>query len=118
MLGAGICALLSVGISHAQQISTNLIASKFLGANSCASSSCHGGGGQNQNQFLVWSLRDFHSQRPFATLTMARAKQIADILQIKDAATDARCTICHAPLHEVPESLRGKDFKVSEGVSC
>jgi hypothetical protein len=91
---------------------------KFLGANSCASSSCHGGGGQNQNQFLVWSLRDFHSQRPFATLTTARSKQIADALQIKDPAADTRCTSCHAPLHEVPSALRGSGFQVSEAVSC
>jgi hypothetical protein len=91
---------------------------KFLGANSCASSSCHGGGGHNQNQFLVWSLRDFHSQRPFATLTTARSKQIAEALQIKDPAADNRCTSCHAPLHEVPSILRGPSFQVSEGVSC
>jgi hypothetical protein len=91
---------------------------KFLGAASCASSGCHGGGGQNQNQFLVWSLRDFHSQRPFATLTTARSKQIADALQIKDPAADSRCTSCHAPLHEVPSALRGPGFQVSEAVSC
>jgi len=91
---------------------------KFLGANSCASSSCHGGGGANQNQFLVWSLKDFHSQRPSATLATARAKQIADALDIKDPTADARCTVCHAPLHEVPENLRGDNFKISEGVSC
>ena len=91
---------------------------KFLGANSCASSSCHGGGGVSQNQFLVWSLKDFHSQRPTATLTTARSKQIADALGIKDATVDARCTVCHAPLNAVPENLRGENFKVSEGVSC
>jgi hypothetical protein len=91
---------------------------KFLGANSCASTGCHGGGGHDQNQFLVWSLKDFHSQRPAATLTTARAKQIADALDIKDAMADARCTVCHAPLHEVPENLRGTNFQISEGVSC
>jgi hypothetical protein len=91
---------------------------KFLGANSCASASCHGGAGEKQNQFLVWSLKDFHSQRPAATLATARAKQIADALQIKDPTGDARCTVCHAPLHEVSENLRGEDFKISEGVSC
>ena len=91
---------------------------KFLGANSCASSSCHGGGGANQNQFLVWSLKDFHSQRPPATLATARSKQIADALNIKDATADARCTVCHSPLNGVPENLRGENFKVSEGVSC
>ncbi len=93
-------------------------AAKFLGANSCASASCHGGGGAQQNQFLVWSLKDFHSQRPAATLTTARAKQIADALDIKDPTDNARCTVCHAPLHEVPENLHGEDFKISEGVSC
>lgn len=91
---------------------------KYLGAASCASSGCHGGGGQDQNQFLVWSLRDFHSQRPFATLTTARSKQIADALQIKDAVADTRCTSCHAPLHEVPAALRAPEFRVSEAVSC
>ena len=35
-------------------------------------------------------LKDFHSQRPAATLTTARAKQIADALEIKDATADAR----------------------------
>ena len=91
---------------------------KFLGANSCASTGCHGGGGQAQNQFLVWSLKDFHSQRPAATLTTARAKQIADALDIKDATAEVRCTTCHAPLHEVPENLRGENFQGSEGGSC
>jgi hypothetical protein len=93
-------------------------AAKFLGANSCASASCHGGGGASQNQFLVWSLKDFHSQRPTATLVTARSKQIAEALGIKDATVDARCTVCHAPLNAVPETLRGENFKVSEGVSC
>lgn len=93
-------------------------AAKFLGANSCASASCHGGGGAQQNQFLVWSLKDFHSQCPPATLATARSKQIADALAIKDPTADARCTVCHAPLNSVPENLRGENFKMAEGVSC
>ena len=91
---------------------------KFLGAQSCASSGCHGGGGAKQNQVLTWSLKDFHSQRPTATLTTARSMQIAEALAIKDPTADARCTSCHAPLHEVPENLRGDTSKVSEGISC
>jgi hypothetical protein len=93
-------------------------AAKFLGANSCASSSCHGGGGANQNQFLVWSLQDFHSQRPVATLASARSKQIAEALQITDPAAAARCIACHAPLAGVPEDARGDNFQVRDGVSC
>jgi len=98
--------------------SSPLQPAKYLGAVSCASSGCHGGGGQHQNQFLVWSLRDFHSQRPFATLTTARSKQIADALRIKDPAIDNRCTSCHAPLHDVPSALRDSGFRVGEAVSC
>ena len=114
---AGIFFLATVHLQGREVISTN-DASKFLGAASCATSSCHGGGGQNQNQFLVWSLRDFHSQRPFATLTSARSKQIADALPIKDPTVDSRCTVCHAPLQELPEALRGEKLNSSEGVSC
>jgi hypothetical protein len=91
---------------------------KFLGANSCASSSCHGGGGAQQDQFLTWSLKDFHSQRPPATLTTARSKQLSEALGVKDPTTDERCTVCHAPLQEVPEESQGGQFKASEGVSC
>ena len=71
-----------------------------------------------QNQFLTWSLKDFHSQRPPATLTSARSKQIAETLEINEPTADARCTTCHAPLHGVPANLRGEHFKISEGVSC
>ncbi|HKS37947.1 MAG TPA: multiheme c-type cytochrome [Verrucomicrobiae bacterium] len=91
---------------------------KFLGATSCGTSGCHGGGGKNQNQYLVWWTRDAHSQRSFATLTTARSKQIADALRIKEPTTDTRCASCHSPSHEVPEALRAEAFKSSGGVSC
>ena len=90
----------------------------YLGAPSCASSACHGGGGASQNQYLVWSQRDFHSQRPVATLATARSRQIAAALAIGDPAVDARCTSCHAPLSAVPAGRRGPGFSVAEGVSC
>jgi len=63
-------------------------------------------------------LKDFHSQRPFATLTTARSKQIADALRIQDPVADNHCASCHAPLREIPVSRRGESFQVSEGVSC
>ncbi|MBC8095343.1 MAG: hypothetical protein H7Y43_05995 [Akkermansiaceae bacterium] len=92
-------------------------APKILGANSCSSSGCHGGGGAKQNEFQVWALRDFHNQRPFATLTTARSKQIGEALGIKNPAEDLQCTICHAPLHSVAAGHR-PGVKISEGVSC
>src|SRR3954469_10375479 len=91
---------------------------RFLGASSCSSSGCHGGAGAHQNQYLVWSLRDFHFQRPYATLTTARSKQISAALQIKDATTAHQCVECHAPLHEVPGTLRAEGLRITESVSC
>jgi hypothetical protein len=91
---------------------------RFLGANSCSTSGCHGGGGAHQNQYLVWSTRDFHFQRPYATLTTARSKQISAALQIKDATTAEQCAACHAPMRAVAETLRGESLRISEGVSC
>lgn len=111
---AAIVSPVALRLQGAESVSTH----KFLGATSCASSGCHGGGGENQNQFLVWSLRDFHSQRSAATLTTARSQQIANTLQIKDPTSDERCTACHAPLIAVPATGRGEAFKVSEGISC
>ena len=110
----GFLALRSGGAEHAQAGG----APRFLGATSCSSSGCHGGGGKNQNQYLIWLARDFHSQRPVATLTTARSKQIADALRIKEPTTDTRCASCHSPSHEVPQALRAEAFKISEGVSC
>src|ERR1041385_6067869 len=37
---------------------------RFLGPQSCSSSSCHGGAGENRDQYLVWSKYDFHHARP------------------------------------------------------
>ena len=91
---------------------------RFLGANACASSGCHGGGGPRQNQFLIWSLKDFHSHRPVATLGSARSRQIGEALQMAEPAREPRCTTCHAPLEEVPEARRGPGFQTAEGVSC
>jgi len=91
---------------------------RFLGAASCGSSGCHGGGGQHQNQNLIWSLKDFHSQRPVATLSTARSKQIGEALGVKEPAAEGRCTSCHAPLREIPRARQGEAFQAGEGVSC
>src|ERR1051325_5997915 len=93
-------------------------APKFLGSQSCASSSCHGGAGDISKQFTVWSQYDFHHHRPFATLETARSERLADVLKIGKPTESARCTVCHAPFQTVPPERLGKDAKVNEGVSC
>jgi len=83
---------------------------KFLGAQSCSTSGCHGGAGEKSRQSAIWSQHDFHS-RAYATLTTGRSARLAEALNIEDAAKSARCTSCHAPMAEV-------GGKVTEGVSC
>ena len=91
---------------------------KFLGAQSCSSSSCHGGAGSNRNQYLIWSTRDFHHLRPYATLETARSERIAEVLRIGNPSQNHRCTVCHAPYQTVPTVQLRQEAKISEGVSC
>jgi Cytochrome c554 and c-prime len=97
---------------------TNSVAPKFLGAQTCSSSSCHGGAGNNQNQFTIWAKDDFHHERPFALLETRRSATIAEILKISNPARDTRCTVCHAPFHTVPPEQLGPEAHIIEGVSC
>jgi len=93
-------------------------APKFLGVQSCSSSSCHGGAGNNRDQFVVWSKYDYHHARPFATLETARADRIAEVLKTGDPTRSPACTVCHAPLQTVPISQMAKSLPVSDGVTC
>ena len=90
---------------------------KFMGAQSCASSSCHGGADDMHNQFVTWSKKDFHTRAP-ATLSMNRSARIAETLRISDATSDARCTVCHNPLQTVPAERKAPLVGKLEGVSC
>jgi hypothetical protein len=90
---------------------------QFLGAQSCASSSCHGGADTKSNQNLIWSQHDPHS-KSFATLVTARSERIAESLNITNAAKNARCTVCHAPFATVPPDLAARVLDPAEGVSC
>jgi hypothetical protein len=93
------------------------LAPKFLGAQSCANSMCHGGAGEKRDQFITWSKKDFHTRAP-ATLSMARSTRIAETLKISDATSDVRCTSCHNPLQAVAVERRGTQIGKLEGVSC
>lgn len=91
---------------------------KFLGSQTCSSSSCHGGAGQKSNQYTIWSTHDFHHARPYATLETARSERLADVLKIGNPTQSARCTVCHAPFATVPAAGLGHDAALTEGVSC
>jgi hypothetical protein len=93
-------------------------APKFLGSQTCSSSSCHGGAGEKSKQYTIWSTHDFHHARPYATLETARSERLAEVLKIGNPALSARCTVCHAPFATVPAERLGHDAAATEGVSC
>lgn len=106
-----------LSVSFAEE--TNSVAQpKFLGSQSCSSSSCHGGAGEKSSQYTIWSTHDFHHARPYATLETARSERLAEVLKIGNAAESPRCTVCHAPFQTVPAERRGPDVHITEGVSC
>jgi hypothetical protein len=93
---------------------------RYIGAPTCLSSMCHGGASPSRDQFTIWSHQDFHS-RAFATLITARSVQIgASVLPvaITSPETNSRCTVCHAPLADVPAGHLASTASVTEGVSC
>ncbi len=90
---------------------------RYIGASSCATASCHGGAGDQRDQWVRWNAKDVH-RRSGATLTMARSVQIGAAAGIRDVADDARCTVCHAPFAGVPAAQRVGTLDRSDGVSC
>ena len=90
---------------------------KFLGAQSCSSSSCHGGGASNRNQVIIWSRQDFHT-RAYATLATRRSEVMAEALKLGAPTTSTRCTICHAPFHGLARARRAPEVDPTRGVSC
>ncbi len=94
--------------------------SRFVGAQGCASSSCHGGAGEKRSQFITWQKKDFHT-RGFAILTTARSERMVEALSLPtaqagraSAQAEARCTTCHAPFQTSLSTAR----LTSESVSC
>ncbi len=90
---------------------------RYLGAQSCSASSCHGGAGERRDQWIQWNSGDVH-RRSASTLTLARSVQIAAAAGLTDPATHSRCVVCHAPFAAVPVAERLGDLDRGEGVSC
>src|SRR5438874_7543424 len=90
---------------------------RYLGSASCSSSSCHGGAGEQHNQFSIWSQRDFHT-KAFLILTTARSSQMAQPLGIQNAAQSPRCTVCHSPLAAIAQSRLVPSERHEQSVAC
>ena len=92
-----------------------------LGVASCATSVCHGkltpasDRGVALNEYRIWTADDRHS-KAYQTLQTDRSKRIADNLGLPSAQAAAVCLDCHAD--NVPASLRGPKFQISDGVGC
>ena len=92
-----------------------------LGVASCAASMCHGSVNSRQvsdvlqNEYIVWSREDAHSQA-YQTLLTAESKSIAKKLGLKNAETASICLDCHSD--NVKPEYRGDQFQISDGVSC
>ncbi len=96
----------------------------FTGAQSCASSSCHGGG-TGRNEFLIYGRKDRHVFSA-GILAKGTSLKIAEALGIGEPAKSAQCTVCHSPMEAVPASRLALDPKSpaghkaipDRGVSC
>jgi hypothetical protein len=94
---------------------------QHLGVASCAASVCHGsvtsrtGTAVQQNEYVIWSLRDRH-RIAYRTLLSADSKAIAAKLGITSAHESDLCLDCHAD--NVPVSLRGDRFQLDDGIGC
>lgn len=96
-------------------------AAKYLGAGSCAASACHGGIQPRdttkvlQNEYSTWIVQDRHS-RAYNVLLQPTAQRMAQILNIGAPEKSQKCLVCHAL--SVPPAQIGRQFDISEGVSC
>src|SRR5258708_20815107 len=96
--------------------------SKYIGAGSCAATSCHGsvkpvaGSRIYQNEYSTWILQDKHSHA-YGALTGDVGERMARILKLESKAEEApKCFACHA-LYTTPEQ-RGRPLEMGHGVAC
>ena len=98
-----------------------LAANKHLGVATCSSSVCHGnvkstGSYDVQlNEYVTWSHNDSHS-KAYSVLKSERSRAIAAKLGLPNAYDAKICLDCHADY--VPESVRGKEFNLADGIGC
>jgi hypothetical protein len=94
---------------------------KHLGVATCSSTVCHGNVKSTSsydvqlNEYVIWSHDDSHS-KAYNTLKSERSRAIAAKLGLPNAYDAKICLDCHAD--NVPESVRGKEFNVADGIGC
>ena len=89
----------------------------FTGAQSCASTSCHGGGA-GHNESLIYEKKDRHAVAA-GILAKGTSLRIAEALGITgDPGKAAQCTVCHSPMEAVAPDRLAKNIKADRGVSC
>ncbi|HEV7403427.1 MAG TPA: multiheme c-type cytochrome [Chthoniobacteraceae bacterium] len=89
---------------------------RFTGEQSCASSSCHGGG-KGKDEFQLFSKKDIHNHA-HQVLANNRSTRIGESLGITDVTKDARCTVCHSPQQSLALERFAAGAKPAQGVSC
>ena len=94
----------------------SIAAPRFVGSQSCKSSSCHGGGVE-KDQTIIWDKKDKHTKAHEA-LTTPRSMRMAESLGIGDPQKSGRCNICHSPMEAIPASRLAPGTKAERGVSC
>ncbi|AOW78263.1 hypothetical protein A3Q34_16285 [Colwellia sp. PAMC 20917] len=111
------CILFTISAAELPQQDKNV----HLGVASCAASMCHGsvvprqGSDVLQNEYIIWSREDAHSQA-YQTLLSAESKNIAAKLGLDNAAKAGICLDCHSD--NVKAELQGEKFQISDGVGC
>jgi hypothetical protein len=94
---------------------------KHMGVSTCSSSVCHGSTKSNSsynvqlNEYITWAHQDSHA-KAYTVLLNERSRAMVAKLGIADASKAKICLDCHAD--SVPETLRGKEFNLSDGVGC
>lgn len=102
---------------------------QWLGAASCSARACHGSPGEQRanpivwgNEHTIWREHDNH-QQAYAALLTPRSQEMAQRLQLKQPAHEARqCLVCHAPAAldraSSPPIATCVPTFVTEGVGC
>ncbi len=110
---AGICSLaVTIFGAAARGAEAELFPLKaFQGSQSCASSGCHGGG-ESRDEYLAYMRQDVH-RRFAATLTRSGSMSLAE-----SPATNAACTVCHAPMQPLMGTKATTRQLQLDGFSC